>query len=250
MIRPAGGPRLYGIERKAWYDGDQCYLPYIPPRKTNGYFLMSKKPNTRVLLVEDDPLDARLLIEMFRKLGSHDTEVTHVERMSEAEKHLAEHAVDIILLDRGLPDARGAEAVRRAHAAAPHVTLVVLGLEDESLAVQALQEGAQDYLIKGEIDARGLLRAMRYATERKTLQQALFVEKERAQVTLNCIGDAVVSTDVAGNITFLNVVTEKMTGWAWQEAMEPMPTRWSATRRRRSKKPNAAASAIFSSRRR
>ena len=129
------------------------------------------------------------------------------------------HAVDIILLDLGLPDAQGLEAVRRAHAAAPRVPLVVLtGLDDESLAAQALQEGAQDYLIKGQIETRGLLRALRYAIERKTMEEALFVEKERAQVTLNCIGDAVVCTDISGNITFLNVVAEKMTGWSRQEA--------------------------------
>ena len=93
------------------------------------------------------------------------------------------------------------------------------GLDDESLAAQALQEGAQDYLIKGQIETRGLLRALRYAIERKTMEEALFVEKERAQVTLNSIGDAVICTDISGNITFLNLVAEKMTGWSWQEAV-------------------------------
>ena len=176
---------------------------------------MSKKSIKTLLLVEDNPGDARLLREMFNEQGSHNTELTHVECMSEAEKHLAEHAVDIILLDLGLPDAQGLEAVRRAHAAAPRVPLVVLtGLDDESLAAQALQEGAQDYLIKGQIETRGLLRALRYAIERKTMEEALFAEKERAQVTLNCIGDAVVCTDISGNITFLNLVAEKMTGWS------------------------------------
>ena len=156
---------------------------------------------------------------MLNEQGSHNTELTHVECMSEAEKHLAEHAVDIILLDLGLPDAQGLEAVRRAHAAAPRVPLVVLtGMDDESLAAQALQEGAQDYLIKGQIETRGLLRALRYAIERKIMEEALFVEKERAQVTLNCIGDAVACTDISGNITFLNLVAEKMTGWSLQEA--------------------------------
>jgi PAS domain-containing protein len=105
-----------------------------------------------------------------------------------------------------------------AHAAAPSVPLVVLtALDDESLAAQALQEGAQDYLIKGQIETRGL-RALHYAIERKFLKEALFAEKERAQVTLNCIGDAVACTDVSGNISFLNVVAEKLTGWSWQEA--------------------------------
>src|SRR6202045_170140 len=161
---------------------------------------MTKRSVKTVLLVEDNLGDAHLLREMFNEQGSHDTELMHVECMSEAEKHLAERAVDIILLDLGLPDAQGLEAVRRAHAAAPRVPMVVLtGLDDELLAVQALQEGAQDYLVKSQIDTygttRGLLRALRYSMERKALDDALFVEKERAQVTLNSIGDAVACTD-------------------------------------------------------
>jgi diguanylate cyclase (GGDEF)-like protein/PAS domain S-box-containing protein len=180
---------------------------------------MSNKSIKILLLVEDNPGDARLLREMFNEQGSHNTELTHVACMSEAEKCLAERVFDIILLDLGLPDAQGLGAVRRAHAAAPHVPLVVLtGLDDESLAAQALQEGAQDYLIKGQIETRGLLRALRYAIERKIMEEALFVEKERAQVTLNSIGDAVVCTDISGNITFLNLVAEKMTGWSRQVA--------------------------------
>ena len=181
---------------------------------------MSKKSIKILLLVEDNLGDARLLREMFNEQGSHNTQLTHVESMSEAEKHLADRAFDIIVLDLGLPDAKGLQAVRRAHAAAPRIPLVVLtGLDDESRAAQALQEGAQDYLIKGQIDARGLLRALRHAIERKVMEEALFVEKERAQVTLNSIGDAVVCTDISGNITFLNLVAEKMTGWRWQEAL-------------------------------
>jgi diguanylate cyclase (GGDEF)-like protein/PAS domain S-box-containing protein len=182
---------------------------------------MSKKKSIKILLlVEDNPGDARLLREMFSGKGAHNTELTHVECMSEAEKHLANRVVDIILLDLGLPDAQGLEAVRRAHAAAPGVPLVVLtGLDDDSLAGKALQEGAQDYLIKGQIETRGLLRALRYAVERKIIEEALFVEKERAQVTLNSIGDAVICTDIAGNISFLNLVAEKMTGWSSREAV-------------------------------
>jgi diguanylate cyclase (GGDEF)-like protein/PAS domain S-box-containing protein len=195
----------------------------LPPA---GATRMSKKPLKTVLLVEDNPGDARLLREILSEEGSQIPDLTHVACMSEAEKHLAEYEVDIILLDLGLPDAQGMAAVRRAHAVAPHIPLVVLtGLDDESLAAEALQEGAQDYLIKGQIasssdqiETRGLLRALRYAVERKTMEEALFVEKERAQVTLNSIGDAVACTDMSGHLTFLNVVAERLTGWSWQEA--------------------------------
>jgi PAS domain-containing protein len=140
--------------------------------------------------------------------------------MGQAEKHLAGGGVDIILLDLGLPDAQGLESIRRARAVAPRVPLVVLtSLDDESMAAQALQEGVQDYLIKGQIDARGLLRALRYAVERKSMQEELFEEKERAQVTLNSIGDAVICTNISGTITFLNLVALRMTGWSRDEAV-------------------------------
>jgi signal transduction histidine kinase len=133
---------------------------------------MSKKSIKTALLVEDNPGDARLLREMFNEQGSHNTELTHVDCLRKAEKYLAEHSIDIVLLDLGLPDAQGLEAVRRVHAAAPLVPLVVLtGLDDESLAAQALQEGAQDYLVKGQITARGLLRALRYSIERKIIER-------------------------------------------------------------------------------
>ena len=124
----------------------------------------------RMLLVEDNPGDARLVREMCREQGLSTDGLASVDSMSGAEAHLANHEVDLILLDLGLPDAQGLDAVRRAHAAAPRVPLVVLtGLDDEAVAVQALQQGAQDYLIKGQLETRGLMRALRYAIERKTM---------------------------------------------------------------------------------
>jgi len=173
----------------------------------------------KLLLVEDNAGDARLLRELFHDEQAQISELTHVRSMVEGERHLLNHAVDIVLLDLGLPDATGLAAVQRTQAAAPRVPLVVLtGMDDEVMAAQAVQAGAQDYLIKGHIEPRGLLRALRYAIERKILEEALFVEKERAQVTLSCIGDGVVCTDIAGHITFLNVAAERMTGWSSSEA--------------------------------
>jgi diguanylate cyclase (GGDEF)-like protein/PAS domain S-box-containing protein len=179
----------------------------------------------RVLLVEDNPGDARLLREIFNEDRSLGAEFNDVECMADAEKHLARHTVDIVLLDLGLPDAQGLGAVRRARAAAPGAALVVLtGLDDESLAAQTIQEGAQDYLVKESYGSwRGLLRTLRHAVERKAMEDALFAEKERAQVTLDSIGDAVICTDISGNITFLNIIAEKLIGWTRQGAMgQPM----------------------------
>src|SRR5260370_16561842 len=79
--------------------------------------------------------------------------------------------------------------------------------------------GAQDYLLPGHLDSYSLSRALRNAIERKAVEDALYIEKERAVVTLNSIGDAVLCTDISGNITYLNLVAETMTGWRREEAI-------------------------------
>src|ERR1700719_4492305 len=125
----------------------------------------------KVLLVEDNAADARLLREMFTTERPGSIELTHSMRMSEALVHLAKGGVDIVLLDMGLPDGHGLDTVRRAQAAAPGVPLIVLtGLDDEAAADQAMKEGAQDYLIKGQIENRALPRALRHAIERHRMQ--------------------------------------------------------------------------------
>jgi signal transduction histidine kinase len=125
----------------------------------------------QVLLVEDNAGDVRLLREMFGKERADSFELTHFLRMSEAEVHLAKGGTDIVLLDMGLPDGHGLDTVRRAHAAAPGVPMIVLtGLDDEALAAEAMKEGAQDYLIKGQIENRALPRALRHAIERHRMQ--------------------------------------------------------------------------------
>ena len=133
---------------------------------------MKEKLIKAVLLVEDNPGDTQLLREMFNEDSSLNVDLTFVGCMVEAEAYLAAHAVDAVLLDLGLPDAHGVASIRRARLAAPGIPLVVLtGMDDETLATQSLQEGAQDYLIKGQIETRGLLRALHYAGERKRLER-------------------------------------------------------------------------------
>ncbi|MGA2420546.1 MAG: hybrid sensor histidine kinase/response regulator [Candidatus Acidiferrum sp.] len=129
------------------------------------------KNSLRILLVEDNEGDARLLREMFRGEAPGSFELTHLLRMSDAMVHLAKGSADIVLLDMGLPDAHGLDTVRMAHAVAPNVPLIVIsGLDDEALAAQAMKEGAQDYLIKGQIENRALPRALRHAIERHRMQ--------------------------------------------------------------------------------
>jgi diguanylate cyclase (GGDEF)-like protein/PAS domain S-box-containing protein len=172
-----------------------------------------------MLLIEGNAEDARLIGEMIQHLASGVFELAHVTSIGAAETYLTEHRVDVILLDLESGDARGQEALRRARQAAPRVSIVLLiSLAGEPMAKQAIQDGAQDYLIKGEIQSRELLRALENAIERKAIEEALFEEKERAQVTLDSIGDAVISADTEGRITFLNLVAERLTGWPEPEA--------------------------------
>jgi signal transduction histidine kinase len=131
---------------------------------------MKEKP-LNVLLVEDNAGDARLLREMFRTEKPGSFELTHFLCMSEAMIHLGKGGIDVVLLDMGLPDAHGLDTLRQAHAVAPGVPLIVLtGLDDEALATEAMKEGAQDYLIKGQIENRALPRALRHAIERHRMQ--------------------------------------------------------------------------------
>jgi diguanylate cyclase (GGDEF)-like protein len=188
----------------------------------------------KLLLVEDSDADAGLLLEMLKEHPDNPVCITLARSMREAEAHLAEAEVDAIVLDIGLPDVDGIGAVQRVREAAPRVPLVVLtGRDDEALATQSLHQGAQDYLRKHEITATGLLRAARYAIERKALSNELRIETERArhshkraqraartlaaqhallQVTLQSIGDAVVRTDPSGNVTYCNPMAVQLIG--------------------------------------
>jgi len=148
-------------------------------------------PPIQVLLVEDNAGDARLLREMLKESGTFKSQLTHFACMKDALDHLATNVANIVLLDLGLPDANGVGAVRQVHEVAPRVPLVVLtGLDDEAVATKALQEGAQDYLIKGKIEAASLARSLRYAIERQRMQ----VETEQVRRLQLQLRDEFIST--------------------------------------------------------
>src|SRR6266550_2245651 len=127
------------------------------------------KPKTLpILLVEDNRGDARLVQEMLNDAPSTEFEVSHVERLTDAREKIMQSGTACVLLDLSLPDAIQLEALMQLRAAAPDVPIVILsGLQDELLAVKAVQEGAQDYLIKGRVDGALLGRSINYAIERK-----------------------------------------------------------------------------------
>ena len=128
----------------------------------------------KVLLVEDNLGDARLLYEGLEEALPGQFQMTHVRRLSEALEYLWQEPCDVVLLDLGLPDSHGLDTLVVTRAQAPGVPIVVLtGFQDEALAVEALKGGAQDYLVKGQVDSRLLGRSMRYAIVRKATEEAL-----------------------------------------------------------------------------
>ncbi|GIX05746.1 MAG: hypothetical protein KatS3mg115_0149 [Candidatus Poribacteria bacterium] len=131
----------------------------------------------RVLLVEDEPADVRLIQELLREAPQVAVEVVAVDRLSAAQAALGGgEPFDAILLDLNLPDSRGVETVQRVVTLAPGVPIVVLsGLEDEAAIAQAVEEGAQDYLIKGHLTPPLIAHAIRFAIERQRILNEKYV---------------------------------------------------------------------------
>jgi two-component system, cell cycle response regulator len=129
---------------------------------------------TKILLVEDNPGDARLLQEVFKESTKMRFQCVLCQTLQEALENLAKDRPDVCLLDLGLPDAQGLEAVQHIHKEHPDMPIVVLTvLNDETLALESLRQGAQDYLVKGTIDSNLLWRSLRYAMERQRVQLGL-----------------------------------------------------------------------------
>lgn len=127
-----------------------------------------------ILLLEDNPGDARLIREIFRDLTGRSVNIIDAESLAQAFDRLKEHSVDVALVDLSLPDSHGLETFRKLAEAHPSLPLVLLtGLNDQDTAIQAVRQGAQDYLIKGEVDGQVLHRAIDYAIERKRIQAEL-----------------------------------------------------------------------------
>lgn len=121
-----------------------------------------------VLLIEDNPGDARLVREMLAEIMGAPFRVEWADRLAAGVEYLTRETVDVILLDLSLPDSHGYETFTRMMAAAPDIPIMVMsGLDDETVAVQTVREGAQDYLLKGQADGQLLARSIRYAIERK-----------------------------------------------------------------------------------
>ena len=159
------------------------------------------KEKIKVLLIEDDPSDLYLIKKMLAEERDDSFVLEHTDNLSEGLGRLNKTDFDVVLLDLGLPDSWGLETFITIHARAPQIPIVVLsGLDDKSLAINAVHNGAQDYLVKGDINSTALQRCLRYAIERKQSQKALWIKDRVIESSVNSIA----ITDLQGHLTYAN----------------------------------------------
>ena len=177
-------------------------------------------PPIRVLLVEDNPGDARFILEMLRDVQADLFALEQVDRLAPALERLSRAAVDVVLLDLDLPDSKGIETFHRAHdGAAGQPIIVISGLDDETLALEAVRSGAQDYLVKGRIEGHLLARVIRYAIERQRTE----VQLRWLTLAVDQSPASVFITDPSGTIQYVNHKFTEITGYSAAEAIGQTP---------------------------
>lgn len=173
----------------------------------------------RVLIVTADADDSSGLREMLVEAVDGPFSSERVRSLAAALARLQESGIDAVLLDLALPDSQGIATFERVFAAVPQIPILTLCMpEDESLALQTLQRGAQGYLLKGQFASYLVAQSLGHIIQRRSVEANLFFERARAEITLNSISDAVIGTDMQGAVDYLNVAAEQMTGWLRDDA--------------------------------
>ena len=173
----------------------------------------------RVLIVTSQSNDAKALSEVLQDASDGPYAIESLTLLAPALARIDSGDIDVILVDLSLPDSKGIATFDQLFAAAPQIPILILsGTEEEELANLAVQRGAQGYLSKGYFESYLVPQSLRNIIQRKAVEESVFMEKARAEITLNSISDAVIGTDMNGNVDYLNVAAEKMTGWPREDA--------------------------------
>ncbi len=181
---------------------------------------MSDRP-IRVLLIEDNPGDARLIREMLAEGADAKFILETADCFSAGLTRLAQGDIAVVLLDLALPDSQGADTFARMHAHAPRVPVVVLtGLEDETLGIALVESGAQDYLVKGQVTVPLLARAIRYAIERQRAEEALRESEERYRTLIEQASDGIFLADGEGRYIEVNSAGCRLLGYTREEILQ------------------------------
>jgi two-component system cell cycle sensor histidine kinase/response regulator CckA len=173
----------------------------------------------RVLLIEDNPGDARLIREMLVEAKAARFDLECADRLSSGLERLAEGDIDVVLLDLGLPDSQGLDTLGKMLTEPPEVPIIVIltGLDDEALAVQAVRAGAQDYLVKGQVDSNLLVRSMRYAIGRKRAEEALRRSEEKFRYVVENSQAGIFIVDDAYQFIYVNDELCRILGYSREE---------------------------------
>lgn len=169
-----------------------------------------------ILLFEDNPGDAGLIEEMLEEFANFQYELIKVETLSEGLNLLKEKPFDVILSDLGLPDSDGIDTFLEIHARNSRIPIIILtGMNDERIGINAVKQGAQDYLVKGQVDGKLLIRSIQYSIERKK-------SEEKIQNLANVVessNDAIITKSLDGIITSWNKGAEQIYGYSAEEAL-------------------------------
>ena len=169
------------------------------------------------MLVEDNPGDALIINEMLKEIYDQDFELVHFQRIKDGLKQDKEN-FDIMLLDLNLPDSRGIETFNTMNMHAPELPIIILtGLVDEELAINIVSEGAQDYLVKGQIDRQLLSRSIKYSIERKHIEIDLRNSEEKYRSMVEKIESGLFLVNSKNELSYVNSQMADMLGYEMDE---------------------------------
>ena len=181
---------------------------------------MDQEPTT-ILLIEDNPGDARLVKEALAEAGAKRFALIWAKTLSSGLNQLKKAPVQAILLDLNLPESSGFATFEQVRASAPHLPVIILtGLDDEQQASRVVREGAQDYLVKGEVNGSLLLRSIRYAIERKQVEERLRRSEENHRTLVEQASDGIFVSDPEGKLIDVTSSGCRMLGYSRQELLE------------------------------
>ena len=168
---------------------------------------------TKVLLIEDNPMDVRLIQAMLADGGGGTFELECVARLDAGLERLARSGMDLVLLDLSLPDSQGLETFTRVHKQAPQIPIIVMtGLDDENIALNAVQLGVQDYLVKGRVDSLFLVRSIRHAIERKRTEKTLADERNLLRTLIDALPLFIYVKDTRSRFLMNNLAHARVLG--------------------------------------